>query len=364
MHIRAAVLREPHGSFAVEEVTLGDPAPDEVVVALAGTGVCHTDLLALEGVVPLGNGIVLGHEGAGVVEAVGEQVRDVTVGDRVLISYASCGLCRRCLRGAPQYCDQFTPLNIGGSRPDGSPTLTMDGQPLVGHFFGQSSFATHALTYERNLVKVTDPALPLELLGPLGCGLQTGAGAVLNTLRAEAGRSLVVLGCGGVGLAAIMAARVAGCDPVVAADLHPGRRQLAAELGATVTIDPRQAQGTVAAVQDALGGLADYAIDTTAVAARQAVDCITVGGVAVLIGAGMGEVTLDGDQLLYGRTVKGTIEGDSVPQEFLPRLMRLYAQGRFPFDRFVRTYPLDDINTAVRDSLSGETVKPVLVPTT
>ena len=361
MEIQAAVLHEPHGSFQIERVSLDEPRADEVVVKLAGTGVCHTDLIALEGAFPLGNGMVLGHEGAGVVQAIGASVRNVDVGDRVMLSYASCGHCRRCMRGIPQYCGSFGQLNAGGSRPDGSPTLRLDGKPLVGHWFGQSSFASHALTYERNLVKVTDPSLPLELLGPMGCGIQTGAGAVLNTAGAEAGRSIVVFGCGGVGLAAVMAANVAGCAPIVAIDLHAHRRQLAGELGATITIDPREADGAVSSVQAALGELADYAIDTTAVAARQAVDCIGPGGVAVLIGVGMGELTLDGEQMLYGRTVKGTIEGDAVPQDFLPRLLQLHTQGRFPFDRLVSTYPLEDINTAVADTLSGKTVKPILV---
>lgn len=363
MDVTVAVLRAQGADFSVEPAVLDEPRHGEVLVELAGTGVCHTDLLPRQGVFfPVPGPMVLGHEGAGTVVAVGPGVRSVAVGDEVILSYASCGLCTPCLVGRPNHCDEFLLRNISGGRSDGTPTLRLpDGEPLFANFLGQSSFATHALAGERNVVKVADRDIPLEHLGPLGCGLMTGAGAVFNTLNPAAGQPIVIQGCGTVGLAAVMAAAASGCAPVVATDLHDHRLKLALEVGATHAVNP-QTEGPVGEyVRSLVGRPPDAVIDTTGVAARDAVDAVGAGGTAILLAA-MADITLNGAELVFGKTVKGVALGDAIPQVLIPRLLHLHGQGRFPFDKLIQEYPLEAINDAVADSENGSTVKPVLVP--
>lgn len=363
MKITAATVREKEQPFSVEELDLGEPRPDEVLVRVVGAGVCHTDLIVRDQWYPVPLPAVLGHEGSGVVEQVGDRVSKVRPGDHVVLTYRSCGRCVNCKRGQPPYCLDLYDQNFGGSRPDGSNALSSDGEEVHGHFFGQSSFATYALATERNVVKVSEDA-PLELLGPLGCGIQTGAGGVLNALHPEAGSSIAVFGTGSVGMSAIMAARVAGCATIIGVDLNEDRLELARELGATHTIDASENDNVVEEIQGITGSGVDYSVETTAVPAvfRQAVDSLTLLGECGLIGAAaLGtEVTLDMNSILFGRKVRGIIEGDSIPDIFIPRLIELYSQGRFPFDRLVKFYDLKDINQAAEDSETGVTMKPVL----
>ncbi|MEW6636871.1 MAG: NAD(P)-dependent alcohol dehydrogenase [Actinomycetota bacterium] len=363
MRIAAAVAREKEQPFSMEELELASPRSGEVLIRVVATGMCHTDLIVRDQWYPVPLPCVLGHEGAGVVEEVGEGVTKVEPGDKVVLTFASCGKCATCLSGKPTYCLNFFALNFGGARLDGSSPISDDGEPVHGHFFGQSSFATHALATERNVVKVGDDA-PLELLGPLGCGVQTGAGGVLNTLHPEAGSSIVVFGTGAVGLSAIMAARIAGCTTIIGVDIKPARLELARELGATHTINGTEANA-VEAVKEITGGGADYSIETTAVPAvlRQSVEALAPLGTCGLIGAApLGtDASLDmNDILIPGKTVRGIVEGDSVPDVFIPRLVELHAQGRFPIDRLVRFYDLDGINEAAHDAEEGEAVKPIL----
>jgi aryl-alcohol dehydrogenase len=363
MRATSAVLSSASGPFELLDVELDDPRDDEVLVRIAGTGICHSDLVHRSGLLPLMGPTVLGHEGSGVVEQVGAQVTGVKPGDRVVASYASCGRCKHCLRGAPQYCAQFYPLNLAGCRPDGSITThDLNGNPIAASFFGQSSFSSHALVNERNLVVVNNDSLPLELLGPFGCGFQTGAGAVVNTLGVRAGSSLLVMGCGGVGMAAVMAGAVAGCRAIIGVDVHANRLELALKLGATHAINAAEVPSVLEAVLTALGGPVDFSLDTSGVGARTAVDAIGPGGRAALVAAGMGELTLEGTSILFGKTVCGLFEGDSVPQNFLPELFALATKGDFPFMELTRTYPLSEINTAVADQESGRTIKAILVP--
>lgn len=363
MKITAAVVREAEQPFSVEELELEGPRAGEVLVRVVATGMCHTDLIVRDQWYPVPLPCVLGHEGAGVVEEVGEGVTKVVPGDKVVLTFASCGKCATCLRGKPTYCLSFFGLNFGGGRLDGTSPISGDGQHVHGHFFGQSSFATHALATERNVVKVAEDA-PLELLGPLGCGIQTGAGGVLNTLHPEAGTSIVVFGTGAVGLSAIMAAQIAGCTTIIGVDVKPDRLKLAEELGATHTINGGETNA-VEAVKELTGGGADFSIETTAVPAvfRQAVDALGPLGTCGLIGAArLGtEATFDmNDILIPGKTIRGIVEGDSVPDVFIPRLVELHAQGRFPMDRLVKFYDLDGINDAAHAAEEGETIKPVL----
>jgi aryl-alcohol dehydrogenase len=365
MQITAAVVREKGQPFAIEALELEEPRADEVLVRVVGAGVCHTDLIVRDQWYPVPLPAVLGHEGAGVVERVGEGVTKVRPGDHVVLTYMSCGTCVNCKRGKPTYCLDLYNQNFGGSRADKSTSLRKDGQAVHSHFFHQSSFATHALASERNVVKVRED-VPLELLGPLGCGIQTGAGGVLNSLHPIAGTSIAVFGTGSVGMSAIMAARVAGCATIIGVDVKPNRLELARELGATHTIDAGATPNVVEEIQKLTGGGADYAVETTASPKvfRQAVDSLTLLGVCGLIGAAaLGtEVTLDMNSILFGRIVRGIVEGDSVPDIFIPRLIELYAQGRFPFDRLLQEYPLDRINQASADSEQGRVFKPVLRP--
>ncbi|MBM9468164.1 NAD(P)-dependent alcohol dehydrogenase [Nakamurella leprariae] len=361
---RAAVSRSAGQPYTIETVTGSDLRPDEVLVRVVAAGMCHTDMVAREPNSGLSLApVILGHEGSGVVEAVGSSVIRVVPGDHVILSFDSCGKCSACLGGEPAYCAEFPLRNVSGRRPDGTGAVTdADGHGLAHRWFGQSSFAEYAWATERNVV-VVPKDLPLELLGPLGCGLQTGAGAVLNEMKPWPGSRVAVFGAGAVGLAALMAAKVAGAGEIVAVDLKQSRLDVARELGATRTVladDP----DLVEAVRGGDGpedGM-DYAVDTTAVtsAISATIAVLRRRGEAVFLGVGRGMLEIAPGQL-NGRKATFVNLGGGVPQVFVPRLIELWRHGRFPFDKLVRTYPLDDINTAEADSLSGATVKPVLL---
>ena len=363
MRATAAVVPAKNSPFELREVVLDDPRPDEVVVRVVASGICHTDLIVRDQWYPPELPAVLGHEGSGVVEQVGADVTSVRPGDRVALSFNFCRTCRNCLRGRPAYCEDFFPRNFGGRRSDGSATVrASDGSALNANFFGQSSFGTYALASEHTIVKVPED-VPLELAGPLGCGIQTGAGAVLNSLAPPDGSSIVVFGAGTVGLSAIMGADVANCGTIIAVDLVPERLRLATELGATHVLDGRD-DALSERITGLTGGGADYTVETTANprVLRTAVDSLNFGGTCGVIGAApIGtEVSLDMSALLFDRSVRGIVEGDSVPRLFIPRLIDLYRRGRFPFDRLIRTYPFEEINAAAADSERGVTVKPVI----
>ena len=308
--------------------------------------------------------IVLGHEGAGIVEAVGTAVTKVAVGDHVAVSFLNCAACRPCFDGSPASCANFNDMNFSGQRPDGSHAITDEsGSPVNDRFFAQSSFATYAVAHERNTVKVRDDA-PLELLGPLGCGIQTGAGTVLRALHVQAGSTFAVTGAGAVGLSAVMAAHVAGATTIIAVDVVPARLELARELGATHVINGADVDA-VEAIRKITGLGVDYALDTTGLPAliRQAVDALRQRGTAAILGASKPDATLDigaNTFMQSCKTIMGVVEGNSVPDVFVPQLLDLYMQGRFPFDRLVTFYDFDQINQAAADAESGTTVKPIL----
>jgi aryl-alcohol dehydrogenase len=353
----AAIVREPRGAVSVEPVSVDEPRAGEVLVRVAGVGICHTDLVAMQGRAGVPFPAVFGHEGAGVVERVGPGVDGLTAGDHVVLTFDSCGACDRCRAGRPAYCADFVRLNSSGARPDGSVTLTGGGEPVHGSFCGQSSFATHALASVRNAVRV-DRDLPLELLGPLGCSVQTGAGAVLNVLRPPAGSSLAVFGAGAVGLAAVMAAAACGCDPIVAIEPDGRRRALAAELGATHAVEAsddlrRIARGGIAFALEAVGAPEVVASAVRALASPGT--CATVG-----FRGTPNPVTIDQGRLLYGRTLTGVIEGDADPQAFIPELIDMHRGGRLPFERLITTFPFAEIEEALRSAERGEVVKAVL----
>ena len=363
MRINAAVARAPHAPLSLEILELSEPRANEILVRVVATGVCHTDIGMRDQTFPVPQPIVLGHEGAGIVERVGGQITKVAAGDHVLMSYNSCGACASCNSNAPSYCQDFFGRNFAGVRPDGSSPISKDGASVHGNFFGQSSFASHAICNERNVVRVPVEA-PLEKLGPLACGVQTGAGAVINGLRVAFGSSFAVFGCGSVGLSAVLAARLAGARTIVAIDLFESRLELAREFGATHAVHAH-ADDPVGRVMEATGIGANFALDTSGLpqVVRQAVDSLAPRGTCAVLGASpLGtEVSLDLMHLMTGgRQIRGTVEGDSTPQLFIPKLIDLHMQGRFPFDRMLRFYEFDQINSAIADSEAGRCVKPVL----
>lgn len=363
MRVRAAVMRTGDGPFTVEELDLDGPRDDEVVVRMVASGMCHTDLLSRE--LPpefFGGPQVYGHEGSGVVEALGSGVNDLDVGDHVVLSFNHCGSCRACDAGRLPLCFNFTAYNMGGGRPDGTKAFTdASGDPIGSHFFGQSSFASHSVVARTSVVRV-DPSYDLVKLGPLGCGIQTGAGAILNTLAVQSGSSVVITGAGALGLSAVMAAKVAGAEQIIAVDRHANRLALAERYGATTTLSGSPEEIT-AGIHAATGVGADYAFDTTGNAGvvRASFEGLNNLGTIGLAGVGFGDLTFDFISLIGGRTITGVMEGDSTPNEFIPHLARLNADGRFPYDELITTYSLDQINEAEAASAAGSVIKPVLV---
>jgi aryl-alcohol dehydrogenase len=351
--IRAAVLRRQDRPLRIETLELEGPRADEILVRIVASGICHTDIDFCDTWDSDDTPAVLGHEGAGVVEQVGKRVKGVAPGDRVVLSYQSCGICPQCRSGHPTACERFWEANFGFERLDGTNALQRSG--VRGHFFGQSSFATHVLATKRNLVKVPQD-LPLEVLAPLGCGIQTGAGTVMNSLKVSRGRSIAIFGTGAVGLAATIAAHIVEANPIVGVDRIPKRLQLARELGATHVIDNRH-DDIASRLTDITGSGIDYVVETTGdwkmhrLAMKVLNPC---GTVAFLTGASSPEV------LPEGRKTLGIIQGDAVPQRFIPKLIRLYRAGRFPFDRLVKFYAFSEINKAMADAKRGDTIKPVL----
>jgi len=366
MRITAAVAEAVGSPLTIRELELDEPRADEVRVRLVATGVCHTDAVVRDGWIPTGFPIVLGHEGAGIVEAVGSTVTDLAPGDHVVLTVASCGVCRNCRSGHPSYCLDSYGQNFAGGRGFGTDHAFTDeaGEAVHSHFFGQSSFATHVNAARRSVVKVRED-VPLELLGPLGCGVQTGAGAVLNVLRPGPGDSIAVFGTGAVGMSAVLAAVAARATTIIAIDVNDQRLALASELGATHVIHGAR-ENALERIREITGDGVRFALDTTAVPSvfETMVDSLAPAGHAGEIGAAkagtIGGIDI-GTTLGKGVTVSFILEGDSVPHLFIPELIELWQAGAFPFDRLVKTYAFADINTAFDDSERGETLKPVVV---
>ncbi|HEY0442032.1 MAG TPA: NAD(P)-dependent alcohol dehydrogenase [Xanthobacteraceae bacterium] len=363
MQITAAVVRERAGPFVLEPIELDDPRPGEVLVQVAASGMCHTDLHGRDGYYGTPFPAVFGHEGAGRVLAVGSGVKSVAPGDQVIMSFPWCGTCPNCQAHVPAHCMHQWELKMRGTRADGSTLMRKDDAPVYSAFFQQSSFGTRAISQERFVVKVRSDA-PLDHLGPLACGVQTGAGAVLNVIQPKAGDSIAVFGVGGVGLSALMAAKLAGCDPIIAVDIHASRLALARELGATHTIESKAGTDLPAEIRKLTGYGVRHAVETTAIPAifRQAVEALMPLGTCILLGSARPgtDVSLEMPKLQDGRGVRGVIQGWSEPQVFLPRLVDLMMEGKLPVERLLTFYDFADINRAAADAASGKTIKPVL----
>lgn len=360
--VLAAVYRGGSTGLSLETLRLGEPRADEVWVRVVASGVCHTDLNMCRPDAYAPSPIVLGHEGAGVVERVGRAVTKVQPGDHVVMTFDSCGVCPSCAQGDNVYCHNLKRHAFSGGRADGSTGLRKGDEIIHSHFFGQSSFATYSLCTERNVVRVDD-SVDLALLGPLGCGIQTGAGAIINSLQVRPGSSVGVFGAGSVGLAAVMAARLVGAAAIVAVDRQPGRLELARALGATHAIDAAS-EPAFEVLRRALPHGLDYVLDTTGSVPliREMLMHLKPRGICGLVNtAGGADAHVHILSLvLGGRSLRGIHQGDSKPEVFIPMLIDLYKQGRFPFDRLIRFYDLAQINQAFEDMEAGVTLKPVI----
>lgn len=364
MKTQAAVVRTTAQPFEIATLELDAPAATEVQVKMIATGVCHTDAIVRDQIYPTFLPAVFGHEGAGIVEAVGSDIVSIKPGDRVVLGFNSCGRCAKCLAGAPAYCENFMSHNFACTRLDGSTAFSDNGEKVGSHFFGQSTFSQYTNVSARSVVKI-DGDVPLELLGPLGCGLATGAGAILNSLEVKTGDTVAIFGTGAVGSAAIMAAAATGATTIIAVDIHDSRLELALELGATHTVNSRN-ENPVEKIKEITGDGVNFALDTTGVTAvtKQAAESLAINGTVGLVGAPApgSEVTFEvGASLVRGWKFRTIIEGDAIPQDFIPRLVHLWRQGKFPLEKLVRTYPLENINDAFADSKSGEVIKPIIV---
>jgi aryl-alcohol dehydrogenase len=359
--IQAAVSRAGQAHPRIEELDLEAPRVDEVRVRIVATGICHTDIHCHSGRgMPVPKPIVLGHEGAGIVEIVGDGVRGLAVGDAVVLSGGSCGVCPSCRAAHPTYCRDVMKLSFGGMRADGSSPLSQNGLRIAGAFFAQSSFATHVVVPERTAVKVPRD-VPLHLLGPLGCGIITGAGSVIEAFRLRPGQSIVVFGVGSVGLAAIMAARLAGASRIVAVDLSQGRLDLALKLGATDALpSDEKTMGTLREIEPS--GF-NFTFNTTTAPAvfTMATECLANEGTAGFVTRPQGEWTPNVAALLAGgRKLQGILGGSAAPQLFIPLLIDQWRQGRFPFDDLIAEFPFEHIDEAWTACASGSALKPVL----
>jgi aryl-alcohol dehydrogenase len=362
MKTEAAVSREGAPFPVIETLDLEEPRPNEVMVRIVASGICHTDLGVHSGRgMQVPKPLVLGHEGAGIIERTGAAVTTLQAGDHVVLSASSCGRCPSCQNNLPSYCEEMLPRNFGGARIDGSSPLSQQGERIGGSFFGQSSFSRFVVADELSAVKMPDD-VPLDILGPLGCGVVTGSGAVINSFGMGAGQTLAVFGAGGVGLSAVMAARLVGASRIIAVDPVAARRALALELGATDVVNP-EAGDPVAAIHEILPRGVDFSFNTTTVAAvyTQALDCLAMRGMAGFVTAPRGEWAPHMYRMLSGgRMMKGILGGDAKPSLFLPMLVDYWRHGRFPFDRLITFYPFASIADAFRDTAAGAAIKPVL----
>lgn len=361
---RAAVLDAP-GELVVSDVDFAAPGAGEVLVKLVASGMCHTDLGAIAGGIPFATPGIIGHEGAGIVAAIGEGVSSVSIGDKVLLSFTSCGTCGACHSGHPAYCETWLPRNLLGElRADASGGVTRHGERIGTHFFGQSSFGEFSIADERSIVKV-DANADLAVLAPLGCGVLTGFGSVWNVLDPQIDDIVAVYGTGAVGLSAVIAASLRSPARLIAIDIVDERLALARDLGATDSINART-ENVAERLAEITGGRGvSKSFDTTGDprVARGALDAASVRGTVLVCGAPPPgtEILVDIQGMLTGKILRGVTMGDTDPRELIPRLVALHAAGRLPLERLERTYRLDEIGVAADDMAHGVTVKPVIV---
>ena len=364
MKIKAAVVPEVGAQFEIRDnIDLHEVGPTDLQIHMVASGICHSDEAIRKGDASLGYPVILGHEGAGIVEKVGSEVKNFEVGDHVILSFYSDGTCDNCLKGMPTKCRSYAQYNLSGVRADGEDHFQENGQH-ISDMFNQSSFTTTTVVDQRNAVKI-DKSFDLRKVGPLGCGYVTGSGTVLNTLKPKPGDTIAVFGTGAVGLAAMMAGRISGCIKVIAVDIVPERLELAKELGATHTINSKQ-EDAVAKIKELTGGYGvDWTVDTTGLPAviKNAIAALAQGGTcaAIAVTPHLIELSTWNDLCVDDKKVVGVNMGDSIPQIDIPRLLEFYKLGWFDFDKTEKFYDFEEINQANADSVSGKTIKPVLI---
>ena len=364
MKTLAAVVTEIGKPLSLMELDIEDPRDDEILVRVVASGVCHTDLVVQAGMLPVPIPVILGHEGAGVVEKIGSKVSKVKIGDHVVMSFNSCGACESCREKEPAYCYEFMPRNFGATREDGTTALSIENSPVHSNFFGQSSFATFSIFRELNVVKVPK-TVDLSLLGPLGCGILTGAGAVINALPVKKGSSFVVFGTGSVGLSSVMAAQIQGASTIIAIDLNDDRLEVARELGATHTFNPNNTTDLVDKIIELTTHGVNAALDTTGLpdVIRDAVLCLAPRGSCGILGACPPDFEVTINELHFftgGRKLIGIVEGSAYPDAMIPKLINYFEEGQFPFDRLIKFYDFEHINQAIEDSEKGKTIKAIV----
>jgi len=347
--MRAAILYEPKKPMVVEEITIDEPQDHEVMVRLAATGICHSDLLPIKGDVPQVYPVVVGHEGAGIVEKVGPGVTGVRPGDHVIIACIySCGKCHSCVGGQPSLCLESLPWHLMGGLPGGGKRLHKGDQDL-NIMYSQGSFAQYVVVHERQAFKVS-PEAPLDTVCLFSCRLTTGIGAAANRARVRAGDMIVVYGCGIVGLSVVMGARLCGAGQIIAVDKIEERLKVAGELGATHTVNASTENPQLKTIE-ITGRGADYAFECIGNAAvmMQAFGSIHATGTCIVVGAtpAADMISLFPFELLFGKTLVGSFFGN-LRQNDLPNYVDLYMQGRLPVEKLTATfYSLDQINEAV-----------------
>lgn len=365
MRVRAALLAKTGAALEVTEVELAPPGAGEVLVRLQASGVCHSDLNAIDGTAETRCPAVLGHEGAGVVEAVGQGV-ELPVGTHVALSWMpSCGHCEECLRDLPHLCRTAWAAMGHGGLLDGTPRLSRDGAPVF-HYSLLSTFAERAVVPERSCIPIPRD-VPFAVAGLVGCAVTTGLGAVWNTGGVRPGDRVCVVGCGGVGLSAVLGAAAAGAEPIVAVDLSGGKLDTALALGATAAVTwAGTPEATAEAVREATGGGVDVAVEATGrpEAARAAFLSTRARGAAVLVGIPRADAEVSFPALpipRLERRILGSIYGSSRPERDFPRILELYRSGRLPLDRLVsHRLPLEAVGDAFDLMRAGETIRVVL----
>ena len=358
--MKAAIFHGPNQPLTIESVDIDKPQSREVIVRTVASGVCHSDLHFVDGLYPFAAPAILGHEAAGIVEAVGDQVDYVKPGDHVICCLSVfCGHCDKCISGRPNLC-RNPELRRGPEEP---PKLSWNGSP-VAQFANLGSYAEYMNVHEHAVVKVRQD-MPLDAAALIGCGVTTGVGAVLNTARIEAGSSVAVFGCGGVGLAAIQGARIGGARMIIAVDTVESKLATAKELGATHVVDA-SSHDPVQAIQEISGGGVEYSFEAIGLkkAAEQAYDCLDRGGTATVIGMiPVGQkVEIDGPSLLSEKKLQGSSMGSNRFRKDMPRYVDLYMQGRLKLDEMItRKGKLEDVNEAFRAMKAGEVARTVLM---
>lgn len=363
MQTEAAVLYEYGDPLRVRQIDLDEPREHEILVKISAASVCATDLHASQGFFSLPLPLVLGHEGSGIVQEIGGSVTKVLPGDHVVLSaIVPCGKCKMCLLGKPWACEEDAAAKSRGTMPVGGYRLKENGR-AINHFFAQSAFSTHAVVPEAIAVRVSKD-IPLELLAPLGCGVQTGSGATINTVEPRS--SVAVFGCGTVGLSSIIGARVIGASKIIAVDVIKERLDLARQLGATHVIDARN-QDPIDEVRKIEKSGVDYAVEAVGKpeTTKQAIASTRRFGTTIVVGAPPDNTKIELDYYsdLFDKNIRGCNEGYANSDVFIPYLLELYRQGRFPFDKLFtsKAYSLNEINDALGDLASGRVLKPIII---